>query len=137
VLFKAFGKIKKSCFYLLNLCANHAVLSFFSFLCDNLLLQKCVQSLCEMTVFLCVNLIDPSKPHRPMTTTSMRTRAQWTCLTRSGERARAIWTWTRTPLTPPCSIWRSGRAGALVRGGKSVDRELVERTGVWIRKCLT
>jgi len=32
---------------------------FLSFLCDNLLLQKCVQSLCEITVFLCVNLIDP------------------------------------------------------------------------------
>ena len=34
--------------------------SLFSFfLCDNLLLQKNVQSLCENTVFLCVNLIDP------------------------------------------------------------------------------
>jgi hypothetical protein len=30
-------------------------------LCDNLLLQKNVQSLCENTVFLCVYLIDPSK----------------------------------------------------------------------------
>jgi len=60
VLIKAFGKIKKKlCFYLLNLCVNHSVLSFFSFLCDNLLLQKCVKSLCEITVFLCVNLIDP------------------------------------------------------------------------------
>ncbi len=49
------------CFYLLNLCVNHCVLSFFYFLCDNLLLQKCVQSLCEITVFLCVNLIDPTK----------------------------------------------------------------------------
>ena len=48
------------CFYLLNRCVNHSVLSFFSFLCDNLLLQKCVQSLCEITVFLCVNLIDPA-----------------------------------------------------------------------------
>jgi len=28
-------------------------------LCDNLLLQKNEQSLCENTVFLCVNLIDP------------------------------------------------------------------------------
>jgi len=28
-------------------------------LCDNLLLQKNVQSLCENTVFLCVNPIDP------------------------------------------------------------------------------
>ena len=36
---------------------------FLSFLCDNLLLQKCVQSLCEMTVFLCVNLIDPAFNH--------------------------------------------------------------------------
>jgi hypothetical protein len=35
--------------------------SLFSFfLCDNLLLQKNVQSLCENTVFLCVNLIDPN-----------------------------------------------------------------------------
>ena len=47
------------CFYLLNLCVSHSVLFFFSFLCDNLLLQKCVQNLCEITVFLCVNLIDP------------------------------------------------------------------------------
>ena len=47
------------CFYLLNLCVNHYVLSFFSFLCDNLLLQKRVQSLCSNTVILCVNLIDP------------------------------------------------------------------------------
>ena len=29
------------------------------YLCDNLLLQKNIQSLCENTVFLCVNLIDP------------------------------------------------------------------------------
>ena len=29
-------------------------------MCDNLLLQKNIQSLCENTVFLCVNLIDPS-----------------------------------------------------------------------------
>jgi len=37
------------------------LLSLFSFfLCDNLLLQKNLQSLCENTVFLCVNLIDPS-----------------------------------------------------------------------------
>ena len=33
---------------------------FRFFLCDNLLLQKNTQSLCENTVFLCVNLIDPS-----------------------------------------------------------------------------
>jgi len=34
--------------------------SRFSFiLSDNLLLQKNAQSLCEKTVFLCVNLIDP------------------------------------------------------------------------------
>ena len=32
----------------------------FLFVCDNLLLQKRAQSLCEMTVFLCVNLIDPN-----------------------------------------------------------------------------
>ena len=51
---------KNLCFYLQNLCVNHSALSFLSFLCDNLLLQKCSQSLCEMTVFLCVNLIDPS-----------------------------------------------------------------------------
>ncbi len=61
MLIKAFVKIKKLCFYLLNLCVNHSVLSFFSFLCDNLLLKKCVQSLCEITVFLCVNLIDPKQ----------------------------------------------------------------------------
>ena len=36
-------------------------MSFFYFLCDILLLQKCVQSLCEITVFLCVNLIDPNE----------------------------------------------------------------------------
>ena len=29
-------------------------------MCDNLLLQKNVPSLCENTVFLCVNLIEPS-----------------------------------------------------------------------------
>jgi len=40
-------------------------LSFFSFLCDNLLLQKCVQSLSEITVFLCVNLIDPKAIKAP------------------------------------------------------------------------
>jgi hypothetical protein len=34
-------------------------LSFFSFLCDNLLPQKCVQSQPLKTVILCVNLIDP------------------------------------------------------------------------------
>ncbi len=47
------------CAYLLNLCLKHSVLSFFSFLCDNLLLQKRVQSLCSNNVILCVNLIDP------------------------------------------------------------------------------
>ena len=30
-------------------------------MCENLLLQKCVQSLCEITVFLCANLIDPNQ----------------------------------------------------------------------------
>ena len=35
-------------------------LVFLVFLCDNLLLQKNVPSLCENTVFLCVNLIEPS-----------------------------------------------------------------------------
>ncbi len=29
------------------------------FFCDNLLLQKFVQSLCENTFILCVNIIDP------------------------------------------------------------------------------
>ena len=52
------------CFYLQNLCVNHAVLSFFSFLCENLLLEKCAQSLCEMTAFLCANLIDPKRKRR-------------------------------------------------------------------------
>ena len=53
------AKIKKKlCAYLLNLCVKHSFFSFF-FLCDNLLLQRCVQSLCENTIILCVYLIDP------------------------------------------------------------------------------
>ena len=78
MLIKAFGKIKKKTvfFFLLNLCVNHSVLSFFSFLCENLLLQKRVQSLCEITVFLCANLIDPSatNPTLPQHTMAHGTR---------------------------------------------------------------
>ncbi len=51
------------CTYLLNLCVKHSVLSLFYFLCDNLLLQKCVQSLCNENVILCVNLIVPITFH--------------------------------------------------------------------------
>jgi hypothetical protein len=60
VLIKAFGKIKKKTvfFFLLNLCVNHSVLSFFSFLCENLLLKN-VYKVREIPVFFCVNLIDP------------------------------------------------------------------------------
>ncbi len=45
-----------------NLCAyvlcKALCFVFFSFLCDYLLLQKFVQSLCGNTVILCVNLVD-------------------------------------------------------------------------------
>ena len=40
------------------MCKALHVLSYFSFLCDNLLLQKCAQRLCENTIILCVNLIE-------------------------------------------------------------------------------
>ena len=55
---KAFGKIKK----IVCLCFIKYVckaLCFVSFLWDNLLLQKILQILCENTIILCVNLIDP------------------------------------------------------------------------------
>jgi len=63
------------CFYFLNQCVNHSALSFFSFLCDNLLLQTCAQSLCEITVFLCLNLIDPPSTCTPASRSSRKTLA--------------------------------------------------------------
>ena len=46
---------------MLNLCVNHSVLSFFSVLCENLLLEKCVKKFVCNYRFLCANFIDAPK----------------------------------------------------------------------------
>jgi hypothetical protein len=87
---------KKLCFYFLNLCVNHSVLSFFSFLCDNLLLQKCVQSLCKITVhfFVC-------QSHRPKGRGHWRVGAGGGQLQEKEERLEQRWVMPLTLTTQP------------------------------------
>ena len=88
-----------SCVNLLNLCEKHSVYSFQFFLRDNLLLQKNLPSLCEDTVFLCVNLIDP-----PASSSSFASWHQPSCSRwrrRRASRPRWVWLGGRRPR-PVC-----------------------------------
>ena len=59
LIIKAFGKIKKFVCLFTKYVRKALCFVFLFFLRDNLILQKCLQSLCENTVILCVNLIHP------------------------------------------------------------------------------
>jgi hypothetical protein len=73
---KEFGEIKKNA-CLFTKSVYKALCFVFLFMCDNLLLQKCAQSLCENTVILCVNLIDPINSHKIHWLHKIETIEEW------------------------------------------------------------